>query len=440
MMNIKVTPARHYSFINSNTNYMDRRHFLKQACSVALGAAFFSYISCSTGKKSPSILVVSGWQDVNIGDIAHTPGLLHILENAFPDSKITLWKKSKSDEVEALLKKNFPCIKIVHSSVEDQVIQSEEVLQAVEQADIFIHGSGPSVVAVDCLEGWITATDKPFGIFGVTIQNISERLKPVLQKASFIFTRETASIEVLKKDDLTGDHIMFAPDATFDLDIWDDDKALAFMEENGLEEGKFICVIPRLRVTPYWEIRKTSHTEEQIREITELNNRWKEEDHAKARQAIIAWVHETGNKVVLCPEMSYQVDIIDELLFDPLPDDVKPFVVKHGYWLPDEAMSLYARMHTLLSCECHSPIMSLRCKRPAFYLRQPQDTIKGQMYYDLGLADWVFEIEESTGDQIAARLMEVTKDYDKAREKAAGAMKIVGKCYRKATKIIHRTV
>ena len=419
---------------------MDRRQFLKQTGTLALGAAFLTHISCTTGKKAPSILVVSGWQDVNIGDIAHTPGLLHILEKSFPESKITLWKKSKSDVVEELLKKNFPRIEIVHSSVKDKVIQAEEVLQAVEQADIFIHGSGPSVVATDCLEGWITATDKPFGIFGVTIQDISERLKQVLEKASFIFTRETASIDVLKKKGFTGDHILFAPDATFDLDIWDDDKALAFMKENGLEEGKFICVIPRLRVTPYWKIKKTNHTEEQIREITELNDRWKEEDHAKARQAIIAWVRETGNKVVLCPEMSYQVDIIDELLYDPLPDDVKPFVVKHGYWLPDEAMSLYSRMHTLLSCECHSPIMSLRCRRPTFYLRQPQDTIKGQMYYDLGLADWVFEIEQSTGDQITARLMEVAADYEKARQKAAGAMEIVSDCYGKATKIVHQTV
>lgn len=418
---------------------MDRRHFLKQTGSLALGVAFFSQISCSTGKEAPSILVLSGWQDVNIGDIAHTPGLLHVLENAFPKSKITLWKLSKSDNVEVLLKKNFPRIEILYSSVENQVIQSGEVLQAAEQADILIHGSGPNVI-VDHVEGWINATDKPFGFFGVTIQSISEKLKPVLQKASFIFTRETASIEVLKKENITGDHIIFAPDATFNLNVWDDDKALAFMKEKGLKENKFICVIPRLRKTPYWEIYNTGHTKEDIRYLTALNEKWKEDDHAKARQAIIAWVRETGNKVVLCPEMTYQVNILDELLFDPLPDDVKPFVVKHGYWLPDEAMSLYSRMHTLLSFECHSPIMSLRCRRPTFYLRQPQDTIKGQMYYDLGLADWVFEIEESTGDQITARLMEVTKDYDKAREKAAGAMEMVSKYYSKATKIIAQTV
>jgi hypothetical protein len=199
-------------------------------------------------------------------------------------------------------------------------------------------------------------------------------------------------------------------------------------------------VIPRLRKTPYWKQRRGSYSEEDIARFEALNDKWKEIDHAKARQAIVTWVRETGNKVVLCPEMTYEVDIIDELLYDPLPDDVKPQVVRHGYWLPDEAMSLYARMHTLLSFECHSPIMALRSNRPAFYLRQPEDTIKGQMYYDLALSDWVFEIEECSGDRITARLMEVYRAYDKAREKAAEAIRKAGDRYALATEIISKTV
>lgn len=418
---------------------MNRRQFIRQTGVMAVGTTLFSQIACSTGKKAPVILVVSGWQDVNIGDIAHTPGLLHILENAFPKSKIILWKKSKSDSVEAMLKKNFPRIDIVYGNVDgEKNIMAGGVIRAVEQADIFIHGSGPSVVAIDNLEAWMKVTDKPFGIFGVTIQNVTGRLKPVLQKASFIFTRETASLDVLKGHGIAGEQILFAPDATFDLDIRDDEKALAFMKENNLKEGAFICVIPRLRKTPYWKQRRTSYSEEDIAKFEALNDKWKEIDHAKARQAIVAWVRETGNKAVLCPEMTYEVDIMDELLYGPLPDDVKRQVVKHGYWLPDEAMSLYSRMHTLLSFECHSPIMSLRSGRPAFYLRQPEDTIKGQMYYDLGLSDWVFEIEESDGDQITARLMNVYREYGKAREKAAEAIRQAGVCYAKATEIINR--
>jgi hypothetical protein len=35
--------------------------------------------TAENGKK-PHILLVSGWQTVNIGDIAHTPGLIHLLK------------------------------------------------------------------------------------------------------------------------------------------------------------------------------------------------------------------------------------------------------------------------------------------------------------------------------------------------------------------------
>ena len=147
-------------------------------------------------------------------------------------------------------------------------------------------------------------------------------------------------------------------------------------------------------------IRRKSYTEEQIAEITALNDKWKGIDHAKAREAIVRWVRETGNKVLICPEMTYQVDIMDELLIDPLPDDVKRNVVKRGCFI---------------FFVCHSPIISLRNGTPSFYLRQPEDTIKGQMYYDLGFDNWVFEINNTTGKQIADRLMEVYSNYDSAQ-------------------------
>jgi len=38
-----------------------------------------------------------------------------------------------------------------------------------------------------------------------------------------------------------------------------------------------------------------------------------------------------------------------------------------------------------VSMECHSPLIALAEGVPSVYLRQPTDTIKGQMYNDLGL-------------------------------------------------------
>ena len=421
---------------------MNRRQFVKQT-GLLSAAAFAPFITQAVTKENPVLLITSGWQDVNIGDIAHTPGLIGLLQKRLPKAKIILWKKSKSEKVETMLNKYYPNVRIIHGAVDKSFVpQTDEVKKAFQEADFFIHGSGPSVVAADYVESWYKQTQKPFGIFGVTTQNISPSLKDLLQHASFIFTRETASIQKLKEAGLEGNHIAFAPDATFVLEIHDDAKADRFIKDNKLEHRKFICVIPRLRVTPYYKIRANNagYTEERMKEIETLNDKWKEIDHAKVREAMVAWVRKTGNKIVVCPEMTYQVDIIDELLVNPLPDDVKPFVVKHGYWLPDEAASLYAHAHTVLSYECHSPIIAITNGTPAFYLRQPEDTIKGQMYYDLGFKDWTFEINDTTGKQITDRLMQVNDNYKEALKNVKQSLVKVNKQYDEAFAIIKQKV
>lgn len=419
---------------------LNRRQFIQQS-SLVTAAAMLPFLAQATQKNNPVLLMTSGWQDVNIGDIAHTPGLIGLLKKRIPKAKIILWKKSKSEKVETMLNNYYPDVTIIHGAVDKEFVpQTEEVKRAFQEADFFLHGSGPSVVAADYLQAWHKQTQKPFGIFGVTTQDVSPTLKELLQHASFIFTRETASIQKLKEAGIQGPHIAFAPDATFVLEIHDDQKANQFIQENKLEHRKFICVIPRLRVTPYYKIRPSGWSEERIKEVNELNDKWKEIDHAKAREAMVAWVRKTGNKIVVCPEMTYQVDIIDELLVNPLPEDVKPFVVKHGYWLPDEAASLYSHAHAVLSYECHSPIIALTNGTPAFYLRQPQDTIKGQMYYDLGLKDWTFEIEETTGQQITDRLLKTVADYGAAKKSVKQSMAKVQTQYDAAFEIIKQKV
>jgi hypothetical protein len=72
-------------------------------------------------------------------------------------------------------------------------------------------------------------------------------------------------------------------------------------------------------------------------------------------------------------------------------------VWRDSYWLPDEAASIYARAQAVISMECHSPLIALRSGTLAFYLRQPTDTCKGQMYRDFGAGEWMFEIDESDG-------------------------------------------
>ncbi len=394
-------------------------------------------------KSAKTILLVSGWQDVNIGDIAHTPGLLNVFQTYLPEAKIILWKRSKGTEVGELLKKNFPKVEILYGSVDqDKNVDNPEILDALQQADLMVHGSGPLLVGADNLAFWMKNTDKPFGVFGTTLQSPSEYHQSILKKASFIYTRETLSIEHLKKVGIEGDHIQFAPDATFFMDIKNDSLAGNFMSEKGLEEKKFICVIPRLRYTPYHQFNANNNgwTDEKIKEVETVNAAKKEEDHAKLRAAMIAYVKETGNKILVCPEMTYQVDIMDELLIDPLPEEIKPHVVKRGYWFPDEAASVYEKALAVLSFECHSPIIAAVNGTPFFYLRQPEDTIKGNMYYDLGFNDWIFEIEETTGNQITDSLRNIWTEYPTAQGYLKKGMDQVSDIYKQRVESVDELV
>jgi hypothetical protein len=124
---------------------------------------------------------------------------------------------------------------------------------------------------------------------------------------------------------------------------------------------------------------------------------------------------------------------MNELLIDPLPDDVKPNVIKRGYWFPDEAASVYSHAFAVLSFECHSPIISLVNGTPAFYLRQPEDTIKGQMYYDLGLTDSVFEIEQVKGSDIVWRLDQLINGNNLVLEKIKRLRDTIEDLYRSST-------
>ncbi|QDT42795.1 Polysaccharide pyruvyl transferase [Gimesia alba] len=430
-----------------------RRTWLKQAACQSLGIAglfhssmlqqqAFSHSTTKSGDR-PTLLLRSGWQTVNIGDIGHSPGILKLLEVYAPEFQIILWPNSVDRGVEPMLQKRFPDLKIVKGRLRrDGKLDSQDLEQAFQQADFFLHGSGPSVVSRRELAFWKQSTGKPYGIYGVTVSNINPELHELLSGADFIFTRETHSLKNLKDAKVTSAHQDFAPDATFAIDLTDDAKATKFQQQHQLETGSYLCAVPRLRFTPYHKIHKGIRwSKEKIQEVESVNEQYKEIDHAKLRAAIIKWVRTTGKKAVVCPEMTYQTEIIQPLVIDPLPADVKPQVVAHAdYWLPDEAGSLYRDAAAVVSMECHSPIIACAFGTPGLYVRQPTDTIKGQMWYDIGLKDWTFEIDEVNQQQIADRVMAVAGNPEQSRAKLKSVMQSIQQRQKRTMQTVKQAV
>jgi len=373
-----------------------------------------------------TILLRSSWQTVNIGDIAHTPGMLALLEKYRPGDHVTLWPSPLSEDVQKLLTSRFPSLSLAQTP--------EQQEQALQQCDFFLHGSGPGLVG-HREAARARQAGKPYGFAGITLSDDElKNHRDLLAGAKFVFTRDTDSLRALQAAHIAGPQTDFGPDATFALDLRDDAAADKLLHQHQLQPGNFLCAIPRLRWTPYWEIRHETPPSPQRSAVNEF---YAGPDHAKMRQAIIAWVQTTRQRVFLVPEMTYEVPRLRPFLYDPLPDDIKPHVtVLDRYWLTDEAAAVYAKAAAIISLEMHSPIMAVANGTPAILLRQPTDTRKGQMWRDVGLHDWIFEIDDSTGEQIASRLVEIGKDLPAARAAAAKARSYAADCMRKMVEAI----
>ncbi len=413
---------------------MQRRHFLTSSL-----AALLSPIAAKEG-RAPRIILRSSWQTVNIGDIAHTPGVLALLEKHLPQVEVRLWPSKVDNGVEEMLMKRFP--KLI-------ILKGAEVKQAFEECDFLLHGSGPSLVAEKDVVKWHEATGKPYGVYGITLPTtgstatkatpeaaISNTIQ-VLSGGRFAFFRDGPSLELAKKKGCTCPVMGFAPDGAFATDLRDDEKALAFLKEHDLEEGQFLCCLGRLRYSEYWKMKPGVKFDE-VKHAR--NEAMREHDLGPLRAAIIAVVQQTGMKVLLCPEDRSQMEVTKVNFYDKLPDDVKKRVVwRSTYWLTGEALSTYVRSAGLFGAEMHSPIMCIGNGIPAIVCRWAEQTSKGLMWRDIGLGEWLFNLdEESEIPGIVPAVLAIAKDPAAAKAKAIKGREIVQQRQRETMEIVGR--
>lgn len=129
----------------------NRRDFLQQS---SFGLAIVAALQASPPYR---ILLRSSWQTVNIGDIAHTPGVLRLLEEYLPDAEVWLYPSNLKNGVDQILRARFPKLRIAMKG-------SKELQHAYEVCDFLLHGSGPSLVAEKHVVEWSQKTGKPYGV------------------------------------------------------------------------------------------------------------------------------------------------------------------------------------------------------------------------------------------------------------------------------------
>ncbi len=416
---------------------MNRRQFAY----TALASVLVASLRAAAPGRRPRILLRSSWQVVNIGDIAHTPGVLALIERHISEAETMLWASGDlSAEVAAMEHRRFPKLRIVKGTLgTDGKASNPELAEAVKWADFLLHGSGPSLVAARDVAAFAQHTGKPYGVYGITHGSFftGSRDKDILSRARFVFFRDSVSLAKAKTDGVTCPIMEFGPDGAFACDLRDDAAATAFLRANQLEDGKFLCCIPRLRYTPYWEIRGRP-MDARAEERHERNEAMAEHDHEPLRAAITAVARETPFRVLVCPEDQSQMAVGKRWIVDRLPADVRGRVVwRERFWLTDEALSIYVRSAGLFGLEMHSPIMCIGNGIPAIVCRFEEQTSKGFMWRDIGLGDWLFDFDvEDEIKGLVPAVLAMANDPAAAKTKVAKARALVEQRQRETMAVV----
>jgi polysaccharide pyruvyl transferase WcaK-like protein len=415
-----------------------RRHFLATSL---VSAIFASTGAAAAQKRAPRILLRSSWQVVNIGDIAHTPGVLALIERHIPNAEVILWSSGDiTPEVIEMEHRRFPNLKFVKGSIgADGTTDFKGLDEAIEWCDFLLHGSGPSLVAYRDVAAFVSRTGKPFGVYGITYSGGSKEQQTLMSRAKFVYFRDTVSLAKARSEGIDCPIMEFGPDGAFAVDLRGDAQASAFLEAKGLQEKKFLCCLARYRYTPYWLV-KQDRAHDALRAAR--NQEMRESDIKPLRDAVVAVVRQTDHKVLLCPEDMTQMTITKEDIYDKLPADVRPRVVwREKFWLTDEALSTYRRSSGIFGLEMHSPIMCIGNGIPAIVCRFEEQTSKGFMWRDIGLGDWLFDMDKA--DEVARltpTVLSLVKDPQGAQTKVAQAAKVVEERQRITMEVLERNL
>jgi polysaccharide pyruvyl transferase WcaK-like protein len=419
-------------------SHITRRHFI--ATLTAAGASAFAVPG-----KPKTILLQSAWDTVNIGDIGHTPGTLRIIGEHLPDVHVILWAMKLDERVTAMLRARFPKVEILQGSLAGKTERDEKLREAIGRADLFIRNSGMGQ-DTNFME-FCGKLGKPYGLYGQSYfpamiegEQRAERLA-MLSSASFIYCRESKTLDILRNGGVKAPVLEFGPDGCFGIDVRDDERGLATMKKLGLEDRKFITIELRTntaKLPGVDDMRRPSlnplhPSPEQIADD--------ERRAAVYRELITLWVKKTGHKVLIAPEVKKEMEHNKRLIHDPLPAEIQKHVVNlETFWNADEAASVFARAHTVVCHEPHSPIIALANGTPIIHTFSEFHSPKCWMFKDIGLPEWLPEFDSTPAAKMAEILFAIDADYPAALAKVKKAMDFVHQRQAETMKVVAKVL
>ncbi|GAB4363884.1 MAG: hypothetical protein OHK0021_07720 [Bryobacter sp.] len=383
---------------------MKRRNFMASVAGGALAAS---------AQRRKTILLRTAWQRRNIGDVCFTPSMLSAIAEYLPGTRVVCWMASNHEDVNAMVRRAHPEAELLHASfgAEGQPLDPQ-LDKAFREADFLLFNSGPIMsYGLHDVYNWNSSINNliyatyakqiglPYGMYGQSYDRFAwpspVLFKRVLEEAAFVYGRDTNSLDYLQSLGINPPHLKMAPDIAFHFKLRNDSPVDAFLREKKLERGKFLVAIVH-----YATLDRPGVRDYGVAHLT------------KMRAVIERWMRETNLPVVVVAEDEREVTLGKQWLIDAMPQDLQyKMVLRDGpFWLPDEALSLYLASHSLFTAEPHSMIFAMANGIPGIHVFDPAFGRKAQMFPDLGMREWAFNLRETQATTIGDLLMAIHVD------------------------------
>lgn len=414
---------------------MTRRTLLRTVAAPLAGVP----VRAADAAKRPSILLISGWNLYNIGDVAITPGFLRLVQKHFPEARVTVLLASYPKELGEYYGQRFPDLGLLPlRGFTAKQPMPPEMEAAFTQADLLVLNSGMTLSYGYHGYEWdrylsrllafvkARAMGVPYGIYGHSFDKIEPPAdilyRDILSKAAFIYTRDAESLKVLQGKGIRCPEMAFGPDSTFGFDLRDEKAAAEFLRRHELEPGKFVSFVPRL-------------------DVNRFRNDGRENQHAAQTVAILErYVETTKEPVVLVHEVKNAIDPVRTMVYEKLSPAAKRYVRYHpDFWMPDAAQSVYAKSRLIVSMEMHSVILGLAAGTPSLHPYFTEAGLKQWMMRDIGAPEWLIDQDQNSAEQIAGAMLAVYRDTTAARAKTQRAMDVVRRRQTETMATVKRT-
>ena len=235
----------------------------------------------------------------------------------------------------------------------------------------------------------------------------------LLGDAAFLSFRDGESLKYVASLGIQSGDMCYRPDSAFFFPHEDDGYAQVFLERHRLEPERFIAVIIR--------------TGSQPGPLENVMPREREERHTALLRAFIeAWVEKTGLPVLLCPEVKTEIEPMRHYIYSRLSDAARERSVwMDTFWMPDEAKAVYRRARIVCSMEVHSIVHALAAGTPVLHPQFWESGRKAWMLRDLGLEDWLLDIDAITPEELLAAALAIHGDFARAKARVKEAQALI---------------